>query len=176
MMKKKKTDFEAGFWSGSSHHSVLGLLEAFFQFSDLAIVKEALTAMMQCSVRKKSRIKEYPAEVFHLYLGLRSLVRACGVVAGNPEKWTVNFLPETHVPKPVMGALPEDEYRNPVRVFVKAFKAYSREEYDDFLSAMVYFSFSDSKCEEDKRIIGPYIHLIKMLDAAYLMVKRADKE
>jgi len=52
MMKKKKTDFEAGFWSGSSNHSVLGLLEAFFQFSDLAIVKEALTAMMQCSVRK----------------------------------------------------------------------------------------------------------------------------
>lgn len=126
MMKKKKTDFEAGFWSGSSNHSVLGLLEAFFQFSDLAIVKEALTAIMQCSVRKKSRIKEYPAEVFHLYLGLHSLVRACGVIAGNPEKWTVNFLPETHVPKPAMGALPEDEYRNPMRVFVRAFKAYSR--------------------------------------------------
>lgn len=49
-MKKKKTDFEARFWSGTRKHSVVDLLETFFQFNSLAEVKETLSMMMQCSV------------------------------------------------------------------------------------------------------------------------------
>lgn len=85
MMKKKKTDFEARFWSGTRKHSVAGLLAAFFQFNDLAVVKESLSAMVQCSVRRKARFGECPEEVFHLYLSLRSLVRAgFGSAVGYP--------------------------------------------------------------------------------------------
>ncbi len=85
MMKKKKTDFEARFWSGTRKHSVTELLASFFQFNDLAVVKEALGAMVQCSVRRKARLRECPQEVFHLYLSLRSLVRAGQVMAGKSK-------------------------------------------------------------------------------------------
>ncbi|WP_307459686.1 hypothetical protein [Chryseobacterium sp. SORGH_AS_0447] len=75
-----------------------------------------------------------------------------------------------------MGSLSAEKYRDSVRVLRKAFKAYRRKEYEEFLSSAVYFSLSDSRCEEERRMIGSYIHLVKILDAAYLIVKRAVKE
>lgn len=178
MMKKKKTDFEARFWSGTRKHSVAGLLAAFFQFNDLAVVKESLSAMVQCSVRRKARFGECPEEVFHLYLSLRSLVRAGQVMAGKSKVGqTAVLAAETHFAGLAMGSLSEEEYRDPLQVFRKAFRKYSREDYDGFLSALIYFSLGSSRGEENRKIIGPYLHLVKMLEAAYLMAERgAGKE
>lgn len=177
MMKKKKTDFEARFWSGTRKHSVTGLLAAFFQFNDLAVVKETLGAMVQCSVRRKARFGEYPEEVFHLYLSLRSLVRAGQVIAGkSKERQTAFLAAETHFSGLAMGSLSEEEFRDPLQVFRKAFCKFSREDYDGFLSSLVYFSLGSSKGEENHKVIGPYLHLVKMLEAAYLLVKRAVEE
>lgn len=175
-MKKKKTDFGAQFWSGTRKHTALGLLETFFQFNDPAEVKENLSTMVQYSVQKNARIREDSAEIFHLYQSLRSLVRACRLISKKAEKESFKAISETHVPRTMTGFLSAKEYRDPVQVFRSAFKACSPEEYDEFLSAMVYFSLGDQRCEEERKIVIPYLRLMKMLDAAWLIVERASAQ
>jgi len=170
-MKNKKRDFGARFWSGTRKHSAIGLLETFFQFNDLAMVKEALTTMVQYSVQKNTRITGHPEEIFHLHQSLRSLVRACCLIGKKEKKERFRASPETHPPMPP-GFLSAEEYQHPVKVFRKAFKTCSLEEYDDFLSAVVYFSLGDLRCEEERRIVIPYLQLMKILDAAWLIVER----
>jgi len=174
-MKKKKTDFESRFWSGTRKHTAAGLLEAFFQFNDLAGVKETLSTMVQCSVQKNARIRADPAEVFHLYQSLRSLVRAARLIGRKAKAGKFQIPPENHSLM-MLTFLSAEEYRDPVRVFRNAFKACSLEEYDEFLSAMVYFSLGKSGYEEERRIIIPYIQLMKMLDAAWLIMERVSTE
>lgn len=98
-MKKKKTDLESRFWSGSRKHSAVGLLEVFFQFNTLTEVKEMLSTMMHSSVQKKARIRKDPAEVFHLYLSLRSLVRASYLISIKAKKGKLKFLRKSTFPK-----------------------------------------------------------------------------
>lgn len=171
-MKKKKRDFGAGFWSGTRKHSAVGLLETFFQFYNLAVVKDSLSTMVQYSVQKNTRICGHPEEIFHLHQSLRSLVLAGHVIGKLAEKGMFRAAPETHPPMPP-GSLSAEEYHDPVRVFRKAFRACRPAEFEYFLSAVVYFSLGNSGYEEERRIIFPYLRLIKMLDAAWLIVERA---
>lgn len=171
-MKNRKRDFGARFWSGTRKHSAVGLLETFFQFNDLAEVKQNLSTMVQCSVQQKARIHKNPEEIFHLHQSLQSLVRACCLIGKKVRKGAFQASPEDH-PSLSAGSLSEEEYQYPVKVFRKAFKTCSPGAFDDFLSAVVYFSLGDLRCEEERRIIIPYIQLMKMLDAAWLIVERA---
>ncbi len=171
-MKKKKQDFEAGFWSGTRNHSAVGLLETFFQFNDLAEVKQNLSTMVQCSVRQKARICKDPAEIFHLHQSLRSLVRAARLIGKKAKKKDFRVAPKTHLPIPLIS-LSAEEYRNPAKVFRHAFKTCTLQEYDDFLSALVYFSLGNARCEEEGKMVIPSIQLMKILDAAWLIVERA---
>ncbi len=175
MMKKKNLDLEARFWSGSEVHSGVKLLETFFHFNDPATARKMLNKIMISAVKKKSVPAQDATAVFHFYLALRSFVRACFLISKKRNKWTVEGSPENNASL-MMGSLSVEEYRDPVRVFRKAFKAYTRKEYEEFLSSVVYFSLSHSGCEEEQRIIGPYIHLVEMLEAAYVIVGRAEKE
>jgi hypothetical protein len=175
MMKKKKTDFEAKFWSGTRKHSATGLLETFFQFNDLAATKEILNQMVQCSVQKNIRITKEPAEVFHLYQSLRSLIRVSHYIAKKAKKGQFKISSEANFSQTIMS-LSEREYRNPAQAFQDAFKICTLQEFDEFLSAMVYFSLGNSRCDEEKKIIIPYIQLTKILDAAWLIVERVSKE
>jgi hypothetical protein len=175
-MKKKKTDFEARFWSGTRKHSAVDLLETFFQFNALAEVKEILSTMMQCSVQKNARLRKDPAEVFHLYQSLRSLVRAGRLIGEKAKKGNFKAASETHVPKTMTGFLLAEEYRDPVRAFRAAFRACNLEEYDELLSLVVYFSLGDHRCDQEKKIFIPYILFVKMLDAAWLITERASTE
>ncbi|MCJ7933327.1 MAG: hypothetical protein MUW56_06730 [Chryseobacterium sp.] len=61
-------------------------------------------------------------------------------------------------------------------VFKKAFKEYSIKEFDYFISGMVYFSLGVYDNLPERNMINPYIHLIKMLDAAYLIIERRGKK
>lgn len=171
-MKKRKRDFGARFWSGTRKHSAVGLLETFFRFNDPAEVEQNLSLMMQCSVRQNTRIRKDPSEIFHLHQSLRSLVRAARLIGKKAEKGAFRVSPEPHPPMP-LTFLSAEEYRDPVRVLRRAFKTCTLQEYDDFLSAVVYFSLADAGCEEERRIVIPYLQLIKMLDAAWLIAERA---
>lgn len=76
---------------------------------------------------------------------------------------------------PILGLLSEKEYQNPLLVFKKAFREYSVQEFNYFLSGMVYFSMGIYDKLPERNIINPYIHLLKMLDAAYLIIERKGK-
>lgn len=173
-MKKNNIDFESRFWSGQSKLSPVALGDVFFQFHDLATAKERLNLMMQYAVQGKMQIPEDPSVVFHFHQSLRSLIRAGWCLRKKSGKWLGEAVPETCNPL-LYGSLSAEEYRDPVRVFRKAFQKYRTEELEDFLSDIVYFSLGTFNHLPERNIVGPYLHLIKMLDAAWLIVERRNR-
>ena len=111
-MKKKKTDFEAKFWSGTRKHTAINLLETFFQFNDPAATKQTLNEMVQASVQKNTRIAKEPAEIFHLYQSLRSFILVAHHIAKKAKKGKFKISSEVSFPKTTIS-LSEKEHRNP---------------------------------------------------------------
>lgn len=170
-MKKEKIDLESRFWSGRGKPSPVTLLEVFFQFHDLAMAKDRLSLIMQYAVRGKVRIREDPSVIFHFHQSLRSFILAGYGLRKKPGKRAIQSLPVPNSPL-VQGSLSQEEYRDPVLVFRKAFKEYRPAQLLDFLSEIVYFSLGTFNHVPEGNIVGPYLHLCKMLDAAWLMVER----
>lgn len=168
---KKNIKFESRFWSGRKKHSTLALMEVFFQFHDLVIAKERFNRIMQYAAQRKTRIPEDSSVVFHFHQSLRSFIRAGWCLRKKRGKWLVHFLPEPGNPL-LQGSLSEKEYRDPARVFRKAFQEYSLEQFEEFISEVVYFSLGRFNNVPERNMVGPYLHLIKMLDAAWLILER----
>lgn len=168
---KKNKNFESRFWSGRNKHSALALMEVFFQFHDLVTAKERLNCIMQYAAQHKTRIPEDPSVVFHFHQSLRSFIRAGWCLRKKGRKWLVHQLPEQSSPL-LQSSLLEEEYRNPARVFQNTFKEYPLEEFEEFLSEVVHFSLGTFNNVPERNIVGPYLHLIKMLDAAWLILER----
>ncbi len=168
---KKTINFESRFWSGRNKHSAIALMDVFFQFHDLITAKERLHRIMQYAVQKKTRIPEDPSVVFHFHQSLRSFIRAGWYLQNKRGKWLVHSLPEPSSPL-LLGSLSEKEYRDPAKVFQKAFQEYDLEEFEEFLAEVVHFSLGTFNNVPERNIVGPYLHLIKMLDAAWLILER----
>ena len=169
-MKKIKTHFDRQFRAGKKH-SGLQLMENFFQFNELDVSKEMLSNIMNYAVKRNSWIHEDPAVIFRFHQSMRSLIRAGYLIMLKERKWTVDSQPEKISPW-VLGLLSEKEYRNPLLVFKKAFRAYSIKEFDYFMSGIVYFSMGVYENLPERNIVMPYIHTVKMLDAAHLILQR----
>ncbi|QXU50306.1 hypothetical protein KYG33_04490 [Chryseobacterium sp. D764] len=169
-MKKIKTDFDARFWADKKC-SGLQLMETFFQFNELDVSKEILSNIMNYAVKRNSWINEDPAVIFEFYHSMRSLIRAGYLIMLKEKKWAVDTRPEKISPW-VLGLLSEKEYRNPLLVFKKAFREYTLKEYDYFMSGIVYFSMGVYENLPERNIVMPYIHTVKMLDAAHLILQR----
>jgi hypothetical protein len=172
---KKTIPFESRFWSGRNKHSALALMDVFFQFYDLVTAKERLHRIMQYAVQRKTRIPEDPSVVFHFHQSLRSFIRAGWCLQNMRGKWLVDPLQEPNKPL-LQGSLSEKEYRDPAKVFQKAFQEYDLEEFDEFLSEIVHFSLGKFNNIPERNIIGPYLHLIKMLDATWLILERENSK
>jgi hypothetical protein len=174
-MKKTRTDFQTRLWADSRKRSGLQLMETFFQVNDLAASKKTLHNIMNYAVKRDSWIKEDPSVLFHFRQSIQSFVRAGYLITLKEKKWAVNTQLEDVSPL-VLGLLSEKEYQNPLLVFKKAFKEYSIQEFDYFMSGMVYFSLGIYDHLPERNIVNPYIHLIKMLDAAHLILERRGKK
>lgn len=169
-MKKSRTNFDTRFWA-SKKHSGLQLMETFFQFNELDVSKERLSNLMNYAVKRNSWINEDPAVIFQFHQSMRSLIRAGYLIMLKERQWTVDTRPEKISPW-VLGLLSEKEYRNPLLVFKKAFRAYTLKEFDYFMSGMVYFSMGVYENLPERNIVMPYIYTVKMLDAAHLILQR----
>ena len=169
-MKKIKTHFDTHF-RADNKHSGLQLMETFFHFNELDDSKELLSNLVNYAVKRNSWIHEDPAVIFQFHQSMRSLIRASYLMMLKERKWTVDSQPEKISPW-LLGLLSEKEYRNPLLVFKKAFRAYTLKEFDYFMSGIVYFSMGVYENLPERNIVMPYIHTVKMLDAAHLIVQR----
>ncbi|MGN7705410.1 hypothetical protein [Chryseobacterium sp. 22543] len=170
-MKKTSTHFEPQLWKGGKKRSGLQLMENFFRFNDLAVSKEKLNSIMSYAVKRNSWINEDPSVVFQFHQAVRSFVRAGYLIHLEGKKWVADTAVEN--PSPLfLGLLSEKEYHNPLLVFKKAFKEYSVKEFDYFMSGIVYFSMGAYDKLPETNLVNPYIHLLKMLDAAHLILER----
>lgn len=174
-MKKIIIDFESRFWCGEKKHSPLPLMEVFFQFHDLITAKERLNLIMQYAAKPKKRILEEPSVIFYFHQSLRSFIRAGYCLRSKSEKWLIHPLSEDKNPM-LQGSLSIKEYHNPVKVFRKAFKKYRVEEFEEFLSEIVYFSLGTFNSAPERNLADPYLHLIKMLDATWLILERENNK
>jgi hypothetical protein len=169
-MQKIKTDFDTRF-RGDRKRSGLQLMETFFHFNALEDSKEMLSNLMNYAVKQNSWIHEDPAVIFQFHQSMRLLIRAGYLMMLKERKWAVDTQPEKISPW-ILGLLSEKEYRNPRLVFKNAFREYSVKEFDYFLSGIVYFSMGVYENLPEKNIVMPYIHTVKMLDAAHLILQR----
>ncbi|SHM93761.1 hypothetical protein SAMN05444360_12238 [Chryseobacterium carnipullorum] len=174
-MKKNRTDFDTRFWAVRRKHSGLQLMETFFQITDLATSKKRLNSIMNYAVKRDRWIKEDPSVIFHFRQSMQSFIRAGYLITLKENKWAVNTQTEDSSPI-LLGLLSEKEYQNPLLVFKKAFREYSVQEFDYFMSGMVYFSLGVYDNLPERNIVSPYIHLTKMLDAAHLILERRRKK
>jgi len=71
-----------------------------------------------------------------------------------------------------LGSLSSSEYDSPLLVFTNAFKEKTLVEYELFLFAMFQFSLSPYTGDICTDMATPYLHFIKMLDAAQLIFER----
>ncbi|MBB4807490.1 hypothetical protein HNP38_002796 [Chryseobacterium defluvii] len=174
-MKKNKTDLQSRLGKDQKKHCGIQLMENYFKLNDLTASKELLNDIISYAVKRNSWIKEHPSVVFHFQQAMRSFIRA-GYFITLQEKKTTTAPKLEDVSPLVLGLLSEKEYQNPLLVFKKAFKEYSIKEFDYFISGMVYFSLGIHNNLPERNMISPYIHLTKMLDAAYLILERRGKK
>lgn len=174
-MKNKRIDFEARFWSGNRKHSGMKLIESFFHFNDLVTSKQILNKIMIYAGKRKAAINEDSSAIFHFHQALRSFVRACYAIRLKEWTWKMNSNPESFSPL-MQASLSNEEYRNPTLVFQNAFARYSIKNFDYYIAVAVYFSMGIYAHAAESKIFAPYIHLIKMLDAAHLILERRTRK
>lgn len=130
-----------------------------------------LSKIMIYAGKRKTAINEDSSAIFHFHQALRSFVRACYAIRLKEEKWSIPVPPENRSPL-MQASLSNEEYLNPTLVFRKAFAEYSIKDFDYHIAIAVYFSMGVFKNAGESSLISTYIHLIKMLDAAYLILER----
>jgi len=166
---KKRTGLKSRHGAGVKKYSGVRLMVTFFQNNDLVAAKETLNNITNYAVKRKSWIKEDPAVIFQFHQSMRMLVRAGYLIQQKPKKWITSKHGETASPF-LLGSLSEKEFQEPLLVFKKAFEEYRIREFDYFMAGMVYRHIPE------KNIVGPYIHLTKMLDAAHLILERSTRK
>ncbi|KFF23250.1 hypothetical protein [Chryseobacterium vrystaatense] len=170
-MKKNRTDFRSRFGAVGKKHSGLQLMETFFQLNDLVASKEKLNRIMNYAVKRNTWIQEDPSDIFLFRQSMQSFVHA-GYLITLKKKKIASHSPLENTSPLLLGLLSEKEYRNPLLVFKKAFQEYSIDEFNYFMSGIIYFSLGAYDHVPERNMVSPYIHLTKMLDAAHLILER----
>ena len=116
-------------------------------------------------------IEEDSSVVFHFHKSLRSLLRACYEIAVKDNQWTIAKHSGSHNLL-TQGSLSNEEYLDPILVFHRVFAEYAVKDFDYYLAVIVSLSMNTNSYSNSAKILAVYIHLIKMLDAAYLIQQR----
>ena len=172
-MKKLKRDFETEFWDGKSKHTALSLMQAFFKMDSLPTVKEKLYKIVMYSETREILLNEDPSVIFHYYLCLRSFLRAVHTLHSKGLHCKLNKAAAcscgiSHC------SLTDPDIENSLKVFHSAFAEFSLKEFEYYITDSVYYAFSSYQNEPEG--ISMFIHLTRMLDAACIIVQRAEAD
>lgn len=171
IMKKNKLPLESHFWTEDGIEKPFKIFEAVFDYSNLENHKNLIADLLQQFYKKKMYRKREPGDLLLSYKMMRSFLKACYLMQFSKKTvrkddfydWDSGIF---------LGSLSSIEYDNPVLVFTNAFKKKTLVEYELFLFAMFQFSLSTYKGDICTDMATPYLHLIKMLDAAQLIQER----
>ncbi|MEB4760251.1 hypothetical protein OZN48_07100 [Chryseobacterium indologenes] len=130
-----------------------------------------LSKLIICAGKNNTVIQKDSCVVFRLHQSLRSLLHACHVIAVKDNQWTTIKHSGTHNLL-AQGSLSNEEYLNPILVFHRAFAEYAVKDFDYYLAVIVSLSMNTNSYSNGAKILAVYIHLVKMLDAAYLIQQR----
>jgi len=130
--------------------------------------------MMQYAVNGKDWLKKDPSVILQFHKSLYIFIREGYMISKKTKKWKVNAAYDIGSPMR-KSSLSYKEYENPILVFKRSFEEYSIREFDYFISGIIYFSQQMYRYGPESNLIKPYIHLTKMLDAAYLILERGVK-
>jgi hypothetical protein len=170
-MKKNKISFETHFWAGYAAGNPFKAIDAFFTFAKLDYYKQNLSEAVMYCYKKKVCEQDNPSNVFILYTVIRSFLKVCYSLQKKSKKWKVKA--SLHTEKVFhLSSLTKEEFDNPFMVFQKAFDEKTLEEFESFLYQILELSLSPHAADSDLDLTTPYIHLIKMLDAAELLRER----
>lgn len=170
-MKKNKILLETKFWASYEITDPFELITAFYDYWNIEYYKNTLSEIMLHVCKAEVYRKDRPCDVFDFYKAVRSFLRAAYQLTSKAGKWKVTEPPEEWQIM-AQASLTSDEYQNPFSVFKKAFEVCTLEEYDFFLSEIVHVALSPYTEESDYDLITPYIHLVKMFDAAQVLSER----
>ncbi|WP_264551058.1 hypothetical protein [Flavobacterium sp. N2038] len=164
-MKKRKTPFETSFWAGYSAGNPFKVLDAFFTFADLDYYKQSLSEVVLYSYKTEVCKQDNPSDIFVLYTVIKSFFRICYCLKEKSKKWKIaGSLQSETVFR--LSSLTKGEYENPFVVFEKAFEEKTLEEFELFLYQTLELSLSPHAADPAPDLTTPYIHVIRMLDAA----------
>ncbi|WP_035141931.1 hypothetical protein [Flavobacterium daejeonense] len=170
-MKKNKISFETNFWAANEIENVNEVISAFFNYAHLDYYKQTLTEVLFYSYKSKVYKHDNPSELFMFYTIARSFLKVGYCMNKKSKNWNVKEA-TTLQSRLHLASLTEEEYRNPLVVFKKAFAENTVEEFEIFLCEVIHMSLCSDKMESDSDLITPYIYCVKMLDALQLIKER----
>ncbi len=170
-MKKNKISFGTDFCAEYVAGNPFKAIKAFFDFGHLDYYKQNLTKLVICSYKTKVYEQDNPSNAFVFYTAIFSFLKVCYCLQEKSKKWKVktSLRSETVFH---LSSLTKEEYDNPFIVFEKAFEEKTFKEFEFFLCLILELSLSPYAEDPESDLTTPYIHLIKMLDAAGLMRER----
>ncbi|MGC1632065.1 MAG: hypothetical protein WA749_08125 [Gelidibacter sp.] len=167
-MESNTLSFDASPWAGHEINCPYALLSELFNFAHLYEFKHYLTSAMSYNYKSKVYCKKDPGRILTIYVVLHSLLRVGYVLQVQGETYRVEET--TPIPKDIgLGALTPKEFQNPFLVFQEAFAGNTLDEFDLAWYEIVLFSLSPSTETITWDLFNPYSHLIKMLDASWLI-------
>jgi hypothetical protein len=172
-MKKNNISFETRFWAGFVTDNPFEAFDAIFDFAHLDYYKQNLSEAVLHCYKTKVYKQETPCNVFVFYTALCSFLKVCYYLKGKSKKWKLKD--SARCEKVFhLSSLAKEEYDNPFLVLQKAFEEKTLQEFEFFLCEITELSLSpySGDPDPDSDLTTPYIHLIKMLDAAELIRER----
>lgn len=170
-MKKSKIHFDCNLWAGNEITEPQQLIEALFGFSHLDTLKAELTNMMSFMYKNEPYSARNPANALIIYAALRSLLRCSFVLQLNSDKYILGNS-EVRIP----CSLSQTEFDSPLIVFNNAFTYKSLAEFDLALFEILSYSMSSSTDNITWDLFTPHLHILKMLDASWLVYQRGIKK
>ena len=170
-MKKKKISLESHFWAVDKIENPFKILEAMFDYMDIEQYKKMIGDVLEYIYTRKVYCMENPGEMLLYYKVFRSFVKACYLLQFS-EKTVKDDIFCEWVPCIYLASLSRAEYSNPLLVFKSAFQEKTLDEFELFLFEIFQFALSPITDDDSNDRVMPYIHLIKMLDAAQLIFER----
>lgn len=170
-MKKNKISFDTSFWAGYTIENPFKAIDAFFTYAHLDYYKQHLSEAVMYCYKTKVYKQDNPSDIFILYSVFSSFIKICYCLQKKNKKLELTASSPSEALSN-LSSLTKEQYENPFIAFQKAFEVKTLEEFQLFLYLMVEFSLSPHSADPDQDLITPYIHLMKMLDAAELIKER----